>query len=43
MQLVAEGKSYDLEMGRPGQVLVEDVRWIKEADGVYKLTVAEVD
>ena len=43
MQLLAEGKSYDLEMGRPGQVLVEDVRWIKEADGVYKLTVAEVD
>lgn len=43
MQLVAEGKSYDLEMGRPGQVLVQDVRWIKEADGVYKLTVAEVD
>ncbi|MGI5174214.1 helix-turn-helix domain-containing protein [Treponema sp. OMZ 840] len=43
MQLIAEGKSYDLEMGRPGQVLVQDVRWIKEADGVYKLTVAEVD
>ena len=43
MQVTAEGKTYDLDIGRPGQVLVEDVRWIKEADGTYKLTVSEVD
>ena len=43
MQLIADGKSYDLEMGHPGQVSVQDIRWIKEANGVYKLTVAEVD
>ena len=43
MQVTAEGKTYDLDIGRPGQVLVEDIRWIRAADGTYKLTVSEVD
>ncbi len=43
MQVLAEGRYYDLEIGRPGQVSVQDIRWIKDSDGSYKLTVAEVD
>lgn len=43
MEVIAGGITYPLEMGRPGQVLVQDVRWIRNADNVYKLVVIEID
>lgn len=43
MQVIGDGKTVDIEVGRPGQVLVQDVKWIKDTDGRYKLVVLEVD
>lgn len=39
----ADSRSYDLEIGRAGQVLVEDIKWIKDTDGKYKVVVIELD
>lgn len=41
--IIADTKSYDLEIGKPGQVLVEDIKWIRDTDGRYKLVVIELD
>ncbi len=41
--IVADSKSYDIEIGRAGQVLAEDIKWIKDTDGKYKLVVIEID
>ncbi|NLL99926.1 MAG: helix-turn-helix domain-containing protein [Treponema sp.] len=43
MQVIGDGKTVDVEVGRPGQVLVQDIKWIKDSDGRYKLVVLEVD
>lgn len=43
IQIIADGKTYDLDIGRPGQVLVNEIRWIKDFDGKYKLVVEEID
>ena len=41
--ITADSKNYDLEIGKAGQVLVEDIKWIKDTDGKYKLVVIELD
>lgn len=41
--IIADSKSYDLEIGKAGQVLAEDIKWIKDTDGKYKLVVIELD
>lgn len=43
MQVIGDGKTVDIEVGRPGQVLVQDIKWIKDTDNRYKLVVLEVD
>ncbi len=43
MQVLGGGHVVDLDAGRAGQVLVEDVKWIKDDDGRYKLVVMEVE
>ncbi len=43
MQVIGDGKTVDIEVGRPGQVLVQDIKWVKDYDGKYKLVVLEVD
>lgn len=43
MQVIGDGKTVDIEVGRPGQVLVQDIKWIKDYDGKFKLVVLEVD
>ncbi len=43
MELIADGKTYKLESGKPGEVAVQDVRWIKEADREYKLVVMNIE
>ncbi len=43
MQVIGDGKTVDIEVGRPGQILVQDIKWIKDYDGKYKLVVLEVD
>ena len=41
--IVADSRTYDLDIGAAGQVLVEDIKWIKDSDGRYKLIVVELD
>lgn len=41
--IIADTKSFDLDIGVPGKVLVEDIKWIKDVDGKYKLVVIELD
>ncbi len=41
--IVADARTYDLEIGKAGQVLAEDIKWIKDTDGKYKLVVIELD
>ena len=41
--IIADSKSFDLDIGSAGQVFVEDIKWIKDTDGKYKLVVLELD
>ena len=41
--ITADSRNYDLEIGKAGQVLVEDIKWIKDTDGRYKVVVVELD
>lgn len=41
--IIADSKSYDLDIGVAGKVLVQDIKWIKDVDGKYKLVVIELD
>ena len=41
--IIADTKSFDLDIGKAGQVLVEDIKWVKDLDGSYKLVVIELD
>lgn len=43
MQVLAGGRTYDLEVGKAGRVAVEDIKWIRDSDGTYKLAVISVD
>ena len=43
IQITAGTAIYDLEVGKAGQVQAEDIRWVKEADGKYRLVVIELD
>lgn len=43
MQIQGDGKTVDLEIGKPGQALVQDIRWIRDNQGIYKLVVLEVE
>lgn len=41
--IIADSKSFDLDIGAAGQILVEDIKWVKDSDGRYKLVVIELD
>lgn len=44
LQIVAGGKTVDVGLSRPGEVLVKDIKWIKDEDaGRFKFVVMEVD
>lgn len=43
VQIIANAKTYDLEVGKAGQVQAEDVKWVKDSDGKYRLVVTELD
>ena len=40
--VIANSKSYDLTIAKPGEVVVEDIRWIRDTDGKYKIVVADL-
>ena len=41
--IIADARTFELEIGEAGKVLVEDIKWIKDSDGKYKLVVIELD
>ncbi len=43
LQVVAGARSYDLGVSKAGAVVVEDIRWIKDVDGRYKVVIVDVD
>ncbi|MGP1576912.1 MAG: helix-turn-helix domain-containing protein [Treponema sp.] len=44
MQIIAGGKTIDIEVSRPGEVIVKDLKWIKDDEsGRYKFVVINVD
>jgi cytoskeletal protein RodZ len=44
LQLIAGGKTVDLEVSRPGEVLVRDLKWLKDEEtGRYKFVVMDID
>lgn len=43
LTVIADARSFDLEIGKAGQVLVEDIKWVKNLDGRYQLVVVELD
>lgn len=43
LQVFADSKIYDLGVTRAGEVVVQDIRWIKDTDGKYKLVINEID
>lgn len=44
LQMVAGGKTVDLEISRPGEVIVRDLKWIKDEDtGRFKFVVMNID
>jgi hypothetical protein len=44
IQIIGGSRSAELEIGRPGQVLVQDISWVRDREAdKYKLVVTEVD
>ena len=43
MQIQGDGETVDIDIGKPGQAIVQDIRWIRDSQGVYKLVVLEVE
>jgi len=43
IQVIADTKTYDLEVGKAGQVQAEDIKWVKDGEGKYRLVVMELD
>lgn len=43
IQIQVQNSTYDLEVGKGGQVVVEDIRWIHDTDGRYKIVLVDVD
>lgn len=43
LNVVGDTHSVDIELGKSGEVVVEDIRWIRDSDGSYKLVVLPVD
>ena len=43
LQVVANGKSYDLPVPHAGEVVAQDIKWIKDTDGRYKVVIVDID
>jgi cytoskeletal protein RodZ len=42
-QVIGGGKTVDVEIGSPGEVVVTDLKWVKDDDGRFKLTTVRLD
>lgn len=43
ISVLANSVTYPLEVGKAGQVRVQDIKWIRDSDGKYRLVVVELD
>lgn len=43
IQVIADTQTFDLEVGKAGQVQAEDIKWVKDGEGKYRLVVMELD
>lgn len=43
LQVVANSRTYDLDVPKAGEVIAQDIKWIKDTDGRYKIVVVDVD
>lgn len=43
LTIIADSHQFDLDIGAAGQIMVEDIKWIRDTDGKYKLAVFELD
>ena len=44
LQVVAGGRTVDIELSRPGEVIVKDLRWLRDtSSGRYRFVVMDVD
>jgi len=43
MKVRAGMDAYDLEVGKAGQVAVEDIKWVQGRDGKFRIVIQEVD
>ncbi|MDL2230007.1 helix-turn-helix domain-containing protein [Treponema sp. OttesenSCG-928-L16] len=43
IQVIGGGRTVDLELGGPGEVVVSDVRWVRDEDGRFRLVLARLD
>lgn len=43
LQVLANGKTYDLAVAKAGEVIAEDIKWIKDTDGKYKVVVTDLE
>ena len=43
LQMIVNGQATNLDVGKAGQVLVIDIKWIKDSDGLYKVVIIDVD
>ena len=43
MKVRAGMDAYDLEVGKAGQVAVEDIKWVQGRDGRFRIVIQEVD
>ncbi len=43
IQVLAGLNTYDLEIGKAGEVVVEDIKWVRDNDGMYRIIVDNVD
>jgi cytoskeletal protein RodZ len=43
IQVIGGGRTVPLEIGSPGEVVVADIRWIRDEDGRYRLALLRVE
>ncbi len=43
LQLIAGGRTIDVNLGTPGEVVVADIKWIRNADGRFTLNLVRLD
>lgn len=43
IQVIAGLATYDIGVGKAGEVEVEDIKWVRDSDGMYRLVVEKLD